>query len=113
MVFLSPIIADYISLEDQMSSKYLDFEQIKNVNDNTYYTIIRDIKNSMLGSIYYHKPWKKYVFQPVSGMMLSKECIKDISIFMQGIKEPKEKEMAPDELRTYKIKKCGGNNANN
>jgi hypothetical protein len=62
--------------------KHLKFRKKENADE----WLVLTKKDELLGQIYYHKPWKEYIFEPLSDTIFSAGCMGELIAFMEGIK---------------------------
>jgi hypothetical protein len=79
------------------------------------YDVISNYDKSLLGKIYWHSPWRQYVFEPNREVptIWSDDCLLDLFNFLHKLKEERNKgiiSIDPYNGNILKIKKFKGDN---
>ena len=70
-----------------MTYKFIHFEKRTGTRaGKEFYVCCNNKSGDVLGFVKYYNPWKQWVFsQGVQDVVFSKDCLKDIIDFMEGL----------------------------
>jgi hypothetical protein len=61
----------------------MEFKHIVIKKENDSWLVYNKHSKEMIGSIFYYKPWKKYVYEPQNDTVYDESCLADILQFMK------------------------------
>lgn len=63
-------------------SKWIKFDEIPNPKGKTKRWAIRTLDGETIGAVYWHSPWRKYIFHPLPGTIWEQDCLRDVASFL-------------------------------
>ena len=51
-----------------------------------YYEVYND-KSTLLGTIMFHTPWKRWTWEQENGIIMTNDCLKDVLNFIEVLKK--------------------------
>ena len=73
-----------------MDSTYIEFKVVDQKKKTKVYDVLNKKHGDKLGKICWHCNWRQYVFIPSGETIWSADCLKDILIFLMGLKGDKK-----------------------
>ena len=70
--------------------KYIKFRLIKIKPKTNIYEVVNS-KKEILGKVYWHVPWRQYIFDPEFDTIWSKGCMGEICDFIKGLMDERKK----------------------
>lgn len=62
-------------------AKFIEFQEF--MGDPPEYVVISKEQKSALGSIFWFKKWRKYVYQPNENTIYEEICFRDLAAFLE------------------------------
>jgi len=74
-----------------MAKEYVYFEVAEEKPRTNVYNVISKSEGIVLGIIYWHAPWRQYIFEAYAGMLWSRGCLKQVINFIQKLMDERKK----------------------
>jgi hypothetical protein len=72
-------------------TKYLRIAKMIEKPKTSVYGVFSRSSSELLGSIYWHFPWRQYVFEPLEKTIWNRGCLEMVKAFLQMIMDARKK----------------------
>ena len=74
-----------------IGTEFLMFVKWKFSHKKTFDITVKNRDFEVLGRIYYHNHWRRYIFEPKAEKIFDSKCLKDITKYIDDLMEDRKK----------------------
>ena len=77
-------------LIDTIGTEFLMFIKCKFSHKKTFNITVKNRDFEVLGKIYWHNHWRRYIFEPKAKIVFDSKCLKDITKYIDDLMEDRK-----------------------